>query len=69
LDYWIIEAWENYCFCEEFKVLPFSGGLMEQPAKAIDIMIIIKNCLNEFKAQQNEILARDIRAKEVLKSG
>jgi hypothetical protein len=55
--------------CEDFHCLPFSGGLLEQPARKVEAMKIIRNIITEYKARQTEKLNRDIRAKEAIERG
>jgi hypothetical protein len=66
---WALKEWEDYCFCEEFKCLPYEGGLYQQPALKVECLMIVRNSINEYKTRKNEKLESDLRAKELIKGG
>ena len=52
----------NYSHMYEKGIMPFSGGLMEQPAKFVELMNLVDNLIQENKRdieKRNELISRN----------
>lgn len=64
---WVVRYFNEYCLCEEFKQLPYKGGLYNQPLRIVQAFSAIRNVLAEYKASKTEEANSRMRAKGLQK--
>ena len=50
----LISVYDNY----DKGIMPFSGGLLEQPSKFVEVMDLVHNLTSEYQTQRNKDLAK-----------